>query len=467
MEFEQFYLGCLAQASYLVGADGECAIVDPRRDVELYLEAARERGLAIRHVILTHLHADFVAGHCELARRAGATIWISEHAHAEFEHRAATDGEELRVGGLRLVFLATPGHTPESMTVLVYDPALSEEQPQKMLTGDTLFIGDVGRPDLVGSQGLTPEAMAGMLYDSLRDKLMPLGDAVEVYPGHGAGSACGKNMSSERWSTLGKQRVENWALQSMSREDFVRESACGLNTPPRYFQHDATTNRRGAAGLDEQAALAELAPHELVEARDGGALVLDVRSNVEYGEGHVPGSVNVGLSGQFASWCGSLIDAERALVLVGAGAEQVAEARTRLARVGMENVVGALAGGVAAWESEGRELGFTEQIEVHELARRLEADSGLVLLDVRKPGEWEGGHAPRAVTLTLTELEARVAELDASCRTAVICGSGYRSSAATGILARAGFEQLSNVLGGTNAWVAAELPLQEFAAEGA
>ena len=466
MHFEQYYLGCLAHASYLVGEGDECAIVDPRRDVDLYLEEAAARGLSIRYVLLTHLHADFVAGHCELARRAGAQICISEQAGAEFEHRAMRDGDRLSLGALTLEFLATPGHTPEGMTILVHDPAVSSERPAKMLTGDTLFIGDVGRPDLVGSKGYSAEEMAGLMYDSLRTKILPLDDAVEVYPAHGAGSACGKNMSSERWSTLGKQRSENWALQDMTREAFVHEAAGGLCAPPRYFAHDAATNRRGAGGLDELAPLPGLDAAAVEEALAAGALALDVRPNTDYGAGHLPGSLNVGLSGQFASWCGNLVEVERGLVIVSADEEQAREARMRLARVGIENVRGWLVGGAAAWEESGRALQRTEQIDVDELKRRLDAQADLPLLDVRKPGEWEGGHAPGALTITLDQLESRLDELDRSKSWTLICGSGYRSSAAAGILERAGFAGAVNVLGGTNAWVQAGHPLQEFAASG-
>ena len=469
MEFHQYYLGCLAHASYLIGSEGEAAIVDPQRDVDAYLADAEARGLAIRHVLLTHLHADFVSGHVELARRTGATIAIGARAGAEFEHRALSDGDEIRVGAVRIVALETPGHTPESVTYLVYESAEAVEAgaPSKALTGDTLFIGSVGRPDLVGSQGLTPEEMAGMLYDSLHEKILTLPDDVVVYPAHGAGSACGKGISTERFSTLGEQRRTNYALQPMTREEFVEFACTGLGTPPRYFAASARANRRGAPGLDELEAPPALTPAQCAERQAAGATVLDVRKNTEYGAGHVPGSLNVGLGGNFASWCGTLLDPAGEIVLVGADEDQIAEARMRLARVGLENVSGALAGGVAAWEAEGRALGRIEQVDVDELARRTGSVPELQILDVRTPGEVEGGAIDGSVSAPLATLQENldevVAQLDPSLPTAVVCAGGYRSSAATGILAARGFDALTNVLGGMKAWVEAGHPVVETA----
>lgn len=455
MDFHQFYLDCLAHASYLIGDAGVAAVVDPQRDVEQYLAEAERRGLAIRYVIETHLHADFVSGHCELARRTGARILVGRRAGAKYDHDPVGDGDEVAFGDVVLRFLETPGHTPEGITVLVYDRSAGMERPVKMLTGDTLFIGDVGRPDLVGSKGLTAEEMAGMMYDSLHQKILTFPDEVEVYPAHGAGSSCGKNISSARSSTLGEQRRTNYALQPMSREDFVRTVAAGLAPPPAYFPHDAEYNRRGAPALGELPPPPSLEPAEVLRRAREGTAVVDVRTNREYGAGHVPGSINVGLGGQFASWCGTLIDASRPIVLVASRPEQVAEARMRLARVGLENVVGALAGSPADWRAAGLELATVPQLEVGELRGRLGGADPSQVIDVRRPGEYEAGHVPGAHPAPLNELERHLEGLDRSRETAVICGSGYRSSAALSILTRAGFSRLANVLGGTGAWIEA------------
>jgi glyoxylase-like metal-dependent hydrolase (beta-lactamase superfamily II)/rhodanese-related sulfurtransferase len=451
--FEQIYLGCLAQASYLIGSDGEAAIVDPRRDVDEYIRKAAEKGLRIRYVVETHLHADFVSGHRELAERTGAEILIGARAGALFPHRAVADGDEVRVGRVTLRFLETPGHTPESLSVLVVDGERSAA-PRMVLTGDTLFIGDAGRPDLAGIRGLTPEHMAGLLYDSLHEKLLTLPDAVEVYPAHGAGSLCGKNISRETWSTIGEQRRTNPALQPMSREEFVRKMTTDLPEQPRYFGMDVEINRRGASALDGRATPPALAPDAFAARADAGATILDVRTNVEFGAGHVPGSINVGLGGQFASWAGTLLDAARPLLLVADDDDRVAEAVMRLARVGLENVAGSLAGGVEAWRAAGRPLTVIPQITVGDL-RHLVGIGDLQVIDVRRPGEYADGHVPGAVPAPLDRLPEEAARLDPSRPTAVICAGGYRSSAATSLLAPRGFKDLRNVLGGTSAWVAA------------
>jgi glyoxylase-like metal-dependent hydrolase (beta-lactamase superfamily II)/rhodanese-related sulfurtransferase len=457
MEFKQFYLGCLAHASYLVGSDGEAAVVDPQRDVEQYIEEASARGLTITAVIETHLHADFVSGHRELAARTGARIYVGHRAGAAFAHVPVRDGTQLRLGSITLRFIETPGHTPEGISILVFAPGATA--PAKILTGDTLFIGDVGRPDLAGSRGHTAEQMAGMMYDTLRDKILPLPDAVEVYPAHGAGSACGRFMSSERSSTLGEQRRTNWALQPMSRDEFVARLTSGLSAPPRYFGHDAELNRRGAAELGELAAVAALSPDELVARQRGGALVLDVRDVDAFGRGHVPGAINLGLAGAFAPWAGTLIEVGTPIVLVGEDDAQVHEATVRLARVGLETVVGQLAGGMAAWTGDGWQVARLPQMTVQELHALIRRGAPLQLVDVRRLAEHVSGHAPGARHIPLDELEARVGELDRDRRTHVMCGTGYRSSAACGLLARRGFSDLVNITGGHGAWDEAGLPL--------
>ena len=450
MYFKQFYLGCLAQASYMIGSKGEAAVVDPRRDIEPYLEEAEREGLKIRHVIETHLHADFVSGHRELARRAGAKIYFGPGAQARFDYVPAREGDEIAMGDVTLRFLETPGHTPESISVLVFDRAKSAE-PQAVLTGDTLFIGDVGRPDLVGAR-MSAQELAGMLYDSLHERLLALPDSVAVYPGHGAGSLCGRNISSETSSTIGQHRRFNYALQPMPREEFIRMMTTDLPEAPAYFGRDVELNREGAGSLADLPELPALLPAAVEEMRRAGAVILDTRVNAQFGNGHVPGSLNIGLSGQFASWAGSLIAPEKPIVLVTEEEGQVAEARLRLARVGLENAAGYLAGGVLAWHDSGYTLATTEQITVDELRRRLEEDSVRELVDVRRPGEWQAGHIARARHIPLNTLASRVAELDSGKPVTAICAGGYRSSIATSLLEQSGFSRITNVIGGMTAW---------------
>ncbi len=450
MHFKQFYLGCLAHASYLVGDDGVCAIVDPQRDVDQYIEEAAARGLRITHVIETHLHADFVSGHVELARRTGASIHIGCRAEVDYPHESMSDGDELVLGRVKLRFLETPGHTPESMCVLVFDD-LDDAQPSRVLTGDTLFIGDVGRPDLVGSKGHTSEQMAGMMYDSLREKILPLPDETEVFPAHGAGSACGKNISSALSCTIGRQRQSNYALQPMEKDEFVRLLTSGLAPAPAYFSHSAEMNRHGARPLDDLPAPPALTPDAAERAAEGGALVLDVRDSKSYGAGHVPGSVNIGLRGNFAPWVGNLVPVDARLVLVGDTDSPVSEAVMRLARIGYEDVLGQLDGGVDAWRASGREVRTLHQMSVGDLSARVR--TGLAVLDVRRIGEHEAGHVPGATNIPVEGLSRRVAELDPDRELAVICQTGYRSSAAASLLERAGFTSLHNVVGGTKAWI--------------
>ncbi len=459
MEFHQFYLGCLAQAAYLVGSKGECAIVDPRRDVDDYIAEAERRGLKIRAVLLTHLHADFVSGQVELAARTGASIYISELAKVDYDHIGVADGDEIQIGGLKLRFLATPGHTPESMVVLVIDPEQSEE-PIKALTGDTLFIGDAGRPDLVGSKGRSAEEMASCLYDSLQTKILTLPDAIEIWPGHGAGSACGRNMSTERWSTLAAQRVENVALRPQSKAEFVAQSTGGLAEPPAYFAHDVDLNRRGASQLAQLDALEELDADGVEARKREGALLLDVRSKEEFRAGHIPGSIQIGLDGKLASWAGTLIDVKQAIVLITTDAAQAAEARMRLARIGIENVTGMLAGGFEAWQQAGKQVAKLAVLTPQELAGRMERD-GLRVLDVRGTGEFDGGHVPGAQLVPLPELQQRLSEVDLKQPLAVICASSYRSCIASSLLAAKPNAGLFDVVGGTAAWIEAGLPVEQ------
>jgi hydroxyacylglutathione hydrolase len=454
MYFEQFYLGCLAHASYMLASEREAIVVDPQRDVDIYLRAATEHGVQIQHIFETHLHADFVSGHKELAERTGAKIYIGSSAGARFSHVDVGDGFQLQVGKIHIEVLETPGHTSESICLVVTDKEKSQK-PWGVLTGDTLFIGDVGRPDL--SKSLTPAELAAKLYDSLHEKLMSLPDHVLVYPAHGAGSLCGRNMRAERSSTIGTERLTNYALQIPSREEFVRELTAKVPVRPEYFLQDAEINREGAAALSELPELAPISPRQLQVLLDEGTIALDVRPGSEFAAGHVPGSVNIALSGQFASWAGSLLGLSCRPVLVADTPEQIAEAQLRLARVGIEGVRGYLQGGVAAWRQAGLPLSQLQEISVQSLSELLR-DRKLHLLDVRREGEWKAGHIDKAEWFPLDDLNKSVPWADRNIPIAVHCKSGYRSAIACSLLQRAGFQNVSNVLGGFDAWQAANLP---------
>lgn len=466
MYFKQFYLGCLAHASYLIGSEGEAAVVDPQRDVDQYIDEAASQGLTIKYIIETHLHADFVSGHRELAERTGAEIVFSREAGATFPHKAVRDGNEIMLGKVKLRIIETPGHTPESICVLVIDTEVSD-QPQKILTGDTLFIGDVGRPDLAGGKGYTSQMMAAMMYDTLHNKILALTDDVEVYPAHGAGSMCGKNLSKESSSTIGQQRKFNYALQPMTKESFVEMMTADLPEAPAYFPKDAEINRTGAQPLSELAqprALSANELHNLMNTQADGLrnVVLDVRSAADFGTGHVPGSINIGLGGQFATWAGILIPIGTPILLVAESEEKKKEAVMRLARVGLESVEGYLDGGIESWRAAGLKLSTVPQISVAELSTLIGKQPELQILDVRRPPEYDDGHVPGALTAQLSKLQKSAATLplDPSKTTAVICAGGYRSSAATSILQQHGFTNLLNVTGGTSAWVKAGYPIE-------
>ena len=438
-DFHQFYLNCLAHASYLVGDGGECAIVDPQRDVDQYIDEAAKRGLKIRYVIETHLHADFVSGHRELAARTGAEIVIGANANAEFPHRAIRDGETLQLGAIELRALETPDHTPESVSWLIVE----DGAPKRILTGDTLFIGDVGRPDLAGGRGFTPQQMASMMYDSLHEKILALPDDVEVWPAHGAGSACGRNISKETSSTIGMQRKTNYALRPMPREDFVKLLTTDVAPAPAYFPRDAEINRQGARALNE-------IPLTRILLSDTTALqILDVRDTTTYGQSHIPNAINIGLGGQFASWAGTLLSFERPIAIVAENEERAKEAVMRLARVGLERVTGYTT--MNDWSGPTESL---EQITPSQLA-----NMSIEILDVRRKGEYEDGHVPNARNIPLDELPRRLDEIDRGKPYAVICAGGYRSSMAASILASHGHKQLFNLIGGTSAWANAGLAM--------
>ena len=434
MYFKQFYLGCLAHASYLIGDGGEAAVVDPQRDVDQYIDEAARRGLTIKYVIETHLHADFVSGHRELAERTGAQIVIGATAAATFPHLGVAEGDVLRVGNVELRAMETPGHTPESVSWMVGGT--------KVLTGDTLFIGDVGRPDLAGSRGYTPQTMAALMYDSLHGKLLKLADDVEVWPAHGAGSACGRNISKETSSTIGVQRRTNYALRAMPREEFVQLMTTDMPPPPQYFARDAEINRRGARPLSQVVATPLDTASVKRQIRDG-SVVLDVRNAPSFGTSHISGAINIGLGGQFASWCGALLPENAAIVVSADASVRAEEAVMRLARVGIETAAG--------YVTEVRDLPTSSlpQIAVEELCARR-----LPVLDVRATGEFVAGHVPWAENIPLPELPQRMDEVPEG-PLAVICESGYRSSTACSLLMRQGRHDLANVSGGTGAWLRA------------
>ena len=456
MYFEQFYLGCLAHASYMLGSEGEAIVVDPQRDVEIYLEAADKHGLKITHIFETHLHADFVSGHIELAERTGARIHIGAKAGATFPHVAMQDGSELRLGRLRINAIETPGHTPEGMCLIVTDEEKSA-RPWAVLTGDTLFIGDVGRPDL--SKAHTPQQLAGLMYDSLHGKLLKLSDDVLVYPAHGAGSLCGRNMRAERSSTIGTERLTNYALQIKSRDEFIRQLTENLPSRPEYFLQDAQINRSGAPALSELPELPPISVPELKTLLDQEVFVLDVRPNTDFAAAHVPGSVNIALSGQFASWAGTIMGLSARPVLIADTPEQYAEARLRLARVGIEDPRGFLQGGVAAWKRAGFPLAQMPQMTAEDLHHRMQGASTQVL-DVRREGEWQSGHIEGAEWFPLDNFKVSAPEIDPTVPLVVHCQGGYRSMIACSLLLRAGAKDVINMSGGFDAWRKAGLPVE-------
>jgi len=455
MQFKQFYLGCLSHASYYIGSNGEAAIIDPQRDVEQYLEEAEANGQKIKYVIETHSHADFVSGHIELAGRTGAEIVYGQRANTQFPTLKVKDGDELKVGSVSLSFMETPGHTPEGITIVAKDNE-DAGAPVKMFTGDTLFIGDVGRPDLVGSKGFTAAQMGEMLYDSLHQKILRMPDETEVYPAHGAGSLCGKSLSKETWSTLGQQRKFNYALQPMSKEEFVKIVAADQPEVPAYFPKSAAKNLEGSASLAELVRPAELTT-EQINGFDG--IVVDVRKNHEYGAGHVPNSVNIGLGGQFASWAGTLIPIGTPIAIVADDADQVEEAVMRLARVGHETVSGYM--WFSDYTGEKKTVG---QVSVEFVSDLAKGGAPLQFVDVRRAAEHNAGHAIRTINIPLDKLAADFEKLDPSAPTYVICQGGYRSSIGTSILENAGFRTIYNVTGGTAAWLDAGLETEASAA---
>lgn len=458
MILEQYYLSCLSQASYLV-ADPEskrAVVVDPRRDVQEYLDDATKEGLHIELVLLTHVHADFIPGHVELAQRTGAEIGMSEVAPVAFPIRKLHDGERIHLGdpqtGVALQILATPGHTPESITIAVYAHA-ADAAPHAILTGDTLFLGDVGRPDLLGAAGRTSEEMARELYQSLRTKILPLPDEVLVYPGHGAGSACGKALSTDTVSTLGDQRRDNYALADLTEDEFVAVVTDGLGAPPAYFEREVTLNKVGHMPFDPSLPVQRVDAITAVRRQQNGYLLLDVRDDQSFAAGHLRGAVNVGLSGRFAEFAAAMQAPEQPVILVG-DEDECSEARLRLARVGIDQVT-AQVSDLGELERNPDLVVASSRLTVAQTEDRLAAGGDVQVVDVRAPGEHAGGAMPDAVNICVTRLRSRIDELDPTRPVIVHCAGGYRSIAASSLLEAHGFDDVSDVLGGYAAWTAA------------
>jgi len=451
--FTQYYLDCLSHASYLVADEqaGEAAVVDPQRDVSGYLADADAAGLRIRYVIETHFHADFLSGHLEIADHTGAEICYGEAAETDFPSRKLKDGERLRLGQVELAIWATPGHTPESISVVVSERA-GDAVPYGVLTGDTLFIGDVGRPDLLTSTGCTADELARRLYRSLRQRLLTLPDETRVFPAHGAGSACGKNLSTETQSTMGEQRHSNYALAPMSEDEFVALVTEGQPTTPLYFSFDAHRNREARPLLDEHDPPPPLELDQVLALQREGASLLDTRSALEFAAGHLPGSLNVGLEGRFAEYAGDVVDPDGRVVLVcDDGAEL--EAKIRLARIGFDDVAGHLRNPVKAFLAHPDLVAQSSRLTAPELARRLGEVPDLCVIDVRNPGEVEAtGTIEGAMQIPLARLTTELAGLDGSRPTVVYCAGGYRSAIAASTLRAAGFSDVSDLLGGYQAW---------------
>ncbi len=462
MILKQFYLNCLAHASYLIGDERTrtAAVVDPQRDVDQYLAFAAEHGLTIRHVLLTHLHADFLAGHLELRDRAGATIYLGARAEAEYAFTRLGDGDVIEMGDVRLQALATPGHTPESISILVFDRARSAIEPYAVLTGDTLFVGDVGRPDLRASLGWSADELGKLLYESLRTKLLTLPDASLVYPAHGAGSLCGKALGQETVSTIGEQRRVNYALQPMSRDAFVDLVTADQPDAPPYFVYDAVLNSKERPTLDQSLAreLTPLGLNRVLELQAEGAQLLDTREASEFAAAHLAGSINVGLGGQYATWAGTVLRHDRPVVVIADPGREL-ESAMRLGRIGFDNIAGYLDGGMSAVEGRADLVKSFLRLSPGVTAERLASSAAPVLLDVRAPAERDQKSIRGSVSMPLGRLPERLAELPADRPLIVYCAGGYRSAIAASLLERRGFD-VSEVAGGMAAWEASGLPVE-------
>ena len=449
MYVEQLYTGCLAEAAYYIESNGEAAIIDPLRETEPYLELATKRGAKIKYIFETHFHADFVSGHVDLAQKTKAPIVYGPTANTDYEILEAKDGQVFNIGDVKLKVLHTPGHTPESSCYLLFDENGREEA---IFTGDTLFIGDVGRPDLAQKSGeITAEDMAATLYDSLRSKIMPLPDHITVYPGHGAGSACGKKMSSETSALLGDQKQSNYALGDLTKEEFVKELTTGILPPPQYFAKAAAQNKKGYKSIDQvfESSLNAMSVEQVQTEIKNASLVIDTRHQDDFRDGHIPNSWFIGLNGQFAPWAGALIEDLHQKIIIVAEAGKEEEAIMRLARVGYDNVVGYLDGGIEAWKASGKSVGRINSITSDDFARNGNGDAQV--MDVRKPSEYEQGHLAEARNIPLDFFLEELKRVDVSKPYAVHCKSGYRSMIAASILQAKGMDNITDIIGGFDA----------------
>ena len=467
MNIKQYYLGCLSHASYLITDEQTktAAVVDPQRDIEQYLSDAAAGGYQIKHVFLTHFHADFLAGHIELRDRAGAKIYLGSRAEAEFDFVKVKDGQRVDFGDVRLEILETPGHTPEGISILVYDLAKNADRPHAVLTGDTLFIGDVGRPDLLASIGVTADELSDMLYDSITNKLVKLPDETLVYPAHGAGSMCGKSLSKETVSTIGEQKKFNYALQPMSREEFKQIVTEEQPEAPAYFVHDAIRNRQERPSLEQtlEQSLKALPLDEVLRLRNQGAQLLDVRDAVDFEGAHLDGSLNIALKGKYATWCGTMLDHDSPIVVIGeSGTEE--EAVMRLGRIGFDNVAGYLAGGMEALRDRPELVKQIDRVTAVALSEQLHQGKPPIVVDVRSEKEWAAGHVAGSRNLPLNHLRERVAELPSDRPVVVHCEGGYRSAIAASLLAHAGRRNVMDLVGGFKAWSASKLPSEPVSA---
>ncbi|MCZ2526026.1 rhodanese-like domain-containing protein [Streptomyces sp. NPDC059506] len=460
MFFAQYYLDCLSQAAYMIADEttGRAVVVDPRRDVSEYLADAEAHGFTVEGVINTHFHADFLAGHLELAARTGAWIGYGRRAEAEYPIRKLADGERISLGDVTLEIMETPGHTPESISVLVYEHA-DDAVPYGVLTGDALFIGDVGRPDLLASLGVTADELGKMLYDSVQNKLMSLPDEVRVFPAHGAGSACGKNLSTERQSTIGQQRATNYACAPMSEEDFVAIVTEGQPSAPGYFVYDAVLNRKEHELFDPAAVAPPLSAADFLARRGAGAVVVDTRDPLEFAAGHLRGSVNVPADGRFAEQAGTVVTPDQDILVV-APQDREEEIVTRLARIGFDRVVGYLREPEGAFVTVPDEMEHASRLTVADLRQALNGTEPPTVVDVRNPSERQEGHIPGSVNIPLAELPGRLSEIPADRPVVVHCAGGHRSSIAASLLRHHGHGDVSDLLGGYGAWLAAEQPVQ-------
>lgn len=459
MFFQRYYLQCLSHASYMI-ADEEtkdAVVVDPQRDTDIYVDDANKHGFTIKHVILTHFHADFIAGHIELRDKFGARIYLGRRAEAEFEFRGLGDGDAIQLGDVRLEALETPGHTPEGLSILVFDLENDADKPYAVLTGDTLFLGDVGRPDLLASIGVTADELAHMLYDSLHNKLLKLPDETLVYPAHGAGSMCGKQLSDEAVTTLGEQRRYNYALQPMEEEEFVELVTADQPEAPAYFVHDAILNRQERPSLAESIGetMRALKLDEVLALQASGAQILDVRDPVEFAGAHLKGALNVGIDGKYATWAGTILKKDRPIVVV-ADPDRVEEAIVRLGRIGFDHVEGYLNGGMNALQDRPDLVAQTNRVSVQALD---ELTGRTTIIDIRTPKEWEGGHIEGSMNIPLSHLEERLDEVPTTGNVIVQCQGGYRSAIAASLLARDGHEDVMDLIGGYKAWTTSKRPV--------